>query len=77
MCYVKKVFLKVVCLQNCQHLMNGIAANMDNLLLLENVVQWTRADCGRKIHWGRPAMFLSLALVNTCSTGGMFYILDA
>ena len=26
----------------------------------------------RKIHKGRPAMFLSLPLLNTCSNGGMF-----
>ena len=38
--------------------------------------QSTKVDCGHKIDQGRPAMFSSLPLLNTCSSRGIFCILE-
>ena len=41
-------------------------------LMLITWTQWTKVDCGHKIDYGRPAMFLSLPLLNTCSSRRIF-----
>ena len=42
------------------------------------MIPWTRVvDCDSKIDQGRHAMFLSLPLLNICSNGRVFCILDA
>ena len=46
-------------------------------LMLITWTQWTKVDCGHKIDIGRPAVFLSLPLLDICSSRGIFCILDA
>ena len=46
-------------------------------LMLITWTQWTKVDWAHKIDLGRPAVFFSLPLLNTCSSRGMFCILDA